>query len=48
VPPVDRQALGNVLSALRSEAFVAAGRTGGSGEGEGLSSAASAKEGGPC
>lgn len=48
VPPVDRRALGVVLSALRSEAFVAAGRTGGSGEGACWSSAASAKEGGPC
>lgn len=35
VPPVDRQALGDVLAALRSEAFVAARRTDGSGAGEG-------------
>jgi hypothetical protein len=48
VPPVDRQALGVVLAALRSEAFVVAGPTGGCGEGQGMSSAASAKEGGRC
>ena len=48
VPPVDRQALGDVLAALRSQAFFVAGPTGGCGEGQGMSSAASAKEGGPC